>query len=382
MSATIAAQIADRLAAYRDAGQPVGSMALLLGTTSKVGLYLDALRAHGLPAVVTGGSSFSSTPEVGVIQALLHTLANPHDTETGLFRLLSSDMFRLDADDFCQLGTRRQDVLEAPTKRPVEQCFVTGDLTLYGDVRPSERLRLAHEVLSRAYARMGSWQLADVCQAVVEESGWLSRLERQGTDGLSVAANVLAAVRYVRELTVSLGLGVARAADEFDRWLAAAKLTPANLVGDEIDAVRVMTIHGSKGLQFAVTAVAECWGNPASPAALVGGQDGWQLRGAVGPGPRAGSLSDARKADRGAPEDARTAARSRSGRPTSISANWMPRGREGAPAVRGAHACRGGAGGGPAHLGDREVLLAAGHGHAGGLPRAGRACGRASMRSR
>lgn len=261
MSATIAAQLADRLARYREQGQPVGSMALLLGTTSKVGLYLDALRARGLPAVVTGGSSFSTTCEVSVVQALLHTLANPHDTETGLFRLLSSDMFRLDADDFCQLGTRAQEVLDAPTKRPVEQCFIEGSLELYGDAVPSPRLRLAHEVITRAFSRLGRWQLADVCQAAIEESGWLLRLEKQGTDGMAVAANVLAAVRYVRELTQDLGLGAARAADEFDRWLAASKLTPAMLVGDAVDAVRVMTIHGSKGLQFAVTAIAECWGN-------------------------------------------------------------------------------------------------------------------------
>ncbi len=275
MSATLAAQIADRLALYRDQGQPVGSMALLLGTTTKVGLYLDALRARGLQAVVTGGSSFSSTPEVAVIQALLHTLSNPHDTQTGLFALLSSDMFRLDADDFCQLGTRKQEVLEAPTKRPVEQCFIDGELVLYGNAQPSARLRLAHEVLSRAFSRMGRWQLADVCQAVVEESGWLNRLEQEGINGLSVAANVLAAVRYVRELTVGLGLGAARAADEFDRWLEAAKITPANLVGEQVDAVKVMTIHGSKGLQFAVTAVAECWGNPkAGGRVAVGRLDG------------------------------------------------------------------------------------------------------------
>lgn len=272
MSATLAAQLADRLATYRDAGQPVGSMALLLGTTSKVSFYLDALRARGLQAVVTGGSSFSSTPEVGIVQALLHALANPHDTETGLFRLLSSDMFRLDADDFMQLGTRAQLQLDAPTKRAIEQCFVDGSLDLYGDAVPSARLKAAHEVLSRAYARLGTWRLADVCQAVVEESGWLARLEAEGLDGLSVAANVLAAVRYVRELSSDLGLGVARAAEEFDRWLEAAKLTPANLMGDTVDAVQVMTIHGSKGLQFAVTAVSECWGKPRISGKLVVGR--------------------------------------------------------------------------------------------------------------
>ncbi len=295
MSACIAAQLADRLASLRDAGQPAGSMALLLGTTSRVGLYLDALRARGLPALVTGGSSFSATPEVGVVQALLHTLANPHDTETGLFRLLSSDMFRLDADDFCQLGTRRQDVLDAPTKRPVEQCFVSGELVLYGDAEPSARLRHAHAVLGRAFSRLGRWQLADVCQAVVEESGWLLRLERAGVDGMAVAANVLAAVRYVRELTGDLGLGAARAADEFDRWLAAAKLTPANLVGDAIDAVQVMTIHGSKGLQFAVTAVAECWGNPSVSGRLSLGRMDGRCVVCVGPGPQVGGISAARR---------------------------------------------------------------------------------------
>ncbi len=261
-SATLASQLADRLAEYRAQGQPQGTMALLLGATGKIGLYLEALRARGLTAVVTGGSSFSTTPEVAVVQALLHTLANPHDTETGLFRLLSSEMFCLDADDFCQLGTRAQELIDAPAKRPVEQCFVGGNLVLYGDAQPSARLKAAHEVLRRAFARMGTWTLADVCQAAIEESGWLVRLEQQGPDGLSVAANVLAAVRYVRELTESLGLGVAQAAQEFDQWLAAAKLTPKNLVGDDLDAVRVMTVHGSKGLQFAVCAIAECWSRP------------------------------------------------------------------------------------------------------------------------
>ena len=275
MSATLAAQLADRLAQYHRMGQPAGSMALLLGTTAgTVDLYLDALRARGLPAVVTGGSSFSTTPEVGVVQALLHTLANPHDTETGLFRLLSSDMFRLDADDFCQLGTRTQEVLDAPTKRPVEQCFVDGSLELYGGAEPSPRLKAAHEVLTRAFSRLGRWELSDICQMAIEESGWLSRLEARGNDGLPVAANVLAAVRYIRELTRDLGLGVARAADEFDRWLAASKLTPAMLVGDQVDAVRVMTIHGSKGLQFPVTAVAECWKNAKSSGKLSVGRVG------------------------------------------------------------------------------------------------------------
>ena len=271
-SAVNAAEIADRLAELVREGQSVGSMALLLGRTSNVGLYLEALRSRGLPTIVTGGSSFSGTTEVTIIQALLHTLANPHDTEAGLFRLLSSDMFRLDADDFLQMVTMRQKNLDAPCKRAFEEVFVSGDLTLYNDAEPSERLRLAHEVMSRAFSRLGTWQVADVCMAVVNESGWLERLAHEGNDGLAVAANVLAAIRYVRELTQSFQLGVAQTAKEFDNWLAVTKVTPKNLSGDSIEAVQVMTIHGSKGLQFAVTAVAECWSDPKVSGRLLCGK--------------------------------------------------------------------------------------------------------------
>ena len=78
----------DRLAEYAAAGQSPSDMALLLGATSKADLYIDALRSHGLECVVTGGSTFTRTPEVKVMAALLHTLANPHDTQSGLFPLL------------------------------------------------------------------------------------------------------------------------------------------------------------------------------------------------------------------------------------------------------------------------------------------------------
>ena len=255
--AVMAAAIADRLREYVNHGERPGDMALLLGTTTNAALYIDALRARGIDCVVTGGSTFTATREAGAMAALLHTLANPHDTQSGLFPLLTSPMFELDANDFVQLGTRRQRALDAPTKRTIDRGLET--MEFFGLESPSARLRLARDVLMHARLAMRRMPVADVCMQVVRESGWLARLERRGEDGRAKEANVLAAVRYVRDLTSELGLGPARAATEFDVWLQTAKVPPATLLGGELRSVRIMTIHASKGLEFPVVAVAECW---------------------------------------------------------------------------------------------------------------------------
>ena len=278
-AATCATQIADRLAAYAAAGQSPSDMALLLGATGKADLYIDALRSHGLECVVTGGSTFTRTPEVKVMAALLHTLANPHDTQSGLFPLLASPMFELDANDFVQLGTRRQDMVDAPTKRAIDRGLQT--MSFYDGATPSPRLKAAHEVLVHARLALRKHPVADVCLQVVRESGWLRRLEAEGTNGLAQEANVLAAVRYIRDLTQDLGLGPARAATEFDLWLEAAKVPPASLAGGSSNQVQIMTVHASKGLEFPIVAIAECWADPRPSGAVVTGRVDARRRGVI-----------------------------------------------------------------------------------------------------
>ena len=75
--------------------------------------------------------------------------------------------------------------------------------------------------------------------------------------------------------------------------LAADAIAPASLYGADAaggGCVRVMTIHASKGLEFLVTAVAECWGNPRSESqvAVVPHADGSPACGAPGRLPQAG----------------------------------------------------------------------------------------------
>lgn len=259
----LASLLADRIARLIDEGEQAGRIVLLLGRMTHVDLYLQALRNRGISCVVSGGSTFSDSEDVRLVASLLHMLANPLDTDAGLFPVLSSDLFHLSADDFCVLSTTTQEN-GAYAKQGIERGFLNG--TLAEGVEASEQLRCAQDVLRRALARVGSWPLGDVLEAILRESGWLARRQAEGTEGLSRAANALAAVRFATELADAHNMGPARAAEEFEEWLEVSKHAPASLSGGEAGAVRIMTVHASKGLQFPVVVAAECWGSSKTPS--------------------------------------------------------------------------------------------------------------------
>lgn len=258
-SQALAALIADRINERIDHGERPEDVALLLGRMTNLDKYLDALRKRGIDCVVSGGSTFTRAVEVRLILSLLRMLANPKDTQSGLFPVLVSDLFSLEADDLCLLATKVQEKNGAFARRGIDLGLL--GLELPGDVHASPRLRQAHEVLVRALERSRSWKTVDVLRAVLDESGWLARNTQEGAAGLARVANALAAIRHVGELVDKAGLGLSRAAFEFAQWLDLTKAGPATLTGGEGGAVRIMTVHASKGLEFPVVAIADCWGS-------------------------------------------------------------------------------------------------------------------------
>lgn len=264
--------IAERFHALADAGQPQGGMVLLLGRMTNADVYAQAFRDQGLDCVIAGGSVFAQAAEVQTVRALVCALANPADTAQGLMPLLTSPMFALGAQEFLALATKLDEQTGETSRRNIDVGIMSDS-----DVPGLQNLPLvtrAREVLRYALRRVGRDSFAAIARDVVNASGWFVRLAQRGPEGKAIAANVLKALDAVAEAEAELGNSPRSIALAFDRFLA-GKEAPGALNEEGDGAVRIMTVHASKGLEYPVVAVAECFGvRKSSGAAQMGRVEG------------------------------------------------------------------------------------------------------------
>lgn len=264
--------IAERFRSLADAGQPQGGMVLLLGRMTNADVYAQAFRDQGLDCVIAGGSVFAQAAEVQTVRALVCALANPADTAQGLMPLLASPMFALGAQEFLALATKLDSETGETSRRNIDAGIMSDS-----DVPGLQGLPLvtrAREVLRYALRRVGRDSFATIARDVVNASGWFVRLAQRGPEGKAIAANVLKALDAVAEAEAEFGNSPRSIALAFDRFLA-GKEAPGALNEEGDGAVRIMTVHASKGLEYPVVAVAECLGvRKSSGAAQMGRVDG------------------------------------------------------------------------------------------------------------
>lgn len=264
--------IAERFRALADAGQPQGGMVLLLGRMTNADVYAQAFRDQGLDCVIAGGSVFAQAAEVQTVRALVCALANPADTAQGFMPLLASPMFALGAQEFLALATKLDEQTGETSRRNIDVGIMSDS-----DVPGLQSLPLvtrAREVLRYALRRVGRDSFAAIARDVVNASGWFVRLAQRGPEGKAIAANVLKALDAVAEAEAEFGNSPRSIALAFDRFLV-GKEAPGALNEEGDGAVRIMTVHASKGLEYPVVAVAECFGvRKSSGAAQMGRVEG------------------------------------------------------------------------------------------------------------
>lgn len=245
--------IAQYFCRMHEAGHPLSDMAILLGRMSYAEVYAQAVRDAGFPCIIAGGSLFHKAHEVRVVERLLRVLADINDTQA-LFEVLTSDMFELSADEMLELATGFDEDHNIPRNRDLAKGFAA--LTERAAGLPTG-LKHAVTLMAKAQQEVRYHAPSVALMNVLLDSGWISRLEAKGAEGLACIANILKAVRFIEAMEVNRHFGISRCANEFSSMIAdGMKEAPGALSADGQEAVKIMTIHASKGLEFPLVALA------------------------------------------------------------------------------------------------------------------------------
>ena len=242
-----------------DAGECApGEVVVLLAAGTDAERYEEALREEGLPTYRAAGRGYFGQQQVADLVAYLRLLHNRYDDEA-LVSVLASPFVGVSNDALVLL--RR-----ACGRRPLFSGLERELPRALGprDRRLLEAFRQRYERLVGLAVRVG---LERLCERIVVEHDYdLAILARR--DGRRRYANLRKLARLARSYEDLRGPDI----EGFVRFLrdqeaAGAKELEAVAEEEGSDAVRLLTVHAAKGLEFKVVVLADAGRTPPAPSA-------------------------------------------------------------------------------------------------------------------
>jgi len=237
---TIAAEIAGR-------GSPWASTAILCRKRRLIRPIAAALEDRGVPVEVLGASGLLDRPEVVDLVAWLEVLADP-SASVALLRILRGPRYRIGLRDLAALA-RHSRTLDEEADSPLASAVAVPDAV--PDLSAAARARLnafgaERAVLAAAAARL---PVLDLAETVILRTGLWQAAGRWGRE------NLLRFLDLAERFEPVEGDPGLPAFVEYLQLLDESEEDVAEAHPTDTDAVKVMTIHQAKGLQFDVVHV-------------------------------------------------------------------------------------------------------------------------------
>jgi len=240
-----------------------GEIVVLLRASGDLEVFERALQLLGLRTLAAVGA-FWGHQQIGDLVAYLRALANPLDEEA-LYGVLASPLGGCSRDCLALLARsaqRSRDGVWETARRVVAEPADTDEAL--ARITPEDRAALAALVglLERERAGASRRTIAGLIERAIDASGY--RAHVLGLDwGERRLANVHKLLRLAREFEASEGRDMRGFLDHVEYLQDAARIEPdAPVEGTEPDAVRLMTVHAAKGLEFPVVCVADLGRQP------------------------------------------------------------------------------------------------------------------------
>ncbi len=222
---------AGRSQAWRPPG--FRDIAILLPVLTHADALEEALRDAGIPYVLEGGKFYYARSEVSSAITVLRAVSNPNDT-VALYGALRSIFFGISDEDLLRAridGVELDYRNEAPDGSQLRRAF-----------------RILHELHLRRHERMAS----ETLESLLQQTGAREVLALRGVQSL---ANLNKLVRTLRSLqqdaTFSEVVDLVGGMDE--EGIAESE---SRVMEEHSDAVRILSIHRAKGLDFPIVIVA------------------------------------------------------------------------------------------------------------------------------
>ncbi|HYB25728.1 MAG TPA: UvrD-helicase domain-containing protein, partial [Solirubrobacteraceae bacterium] len=265
--------LAARLERLLSSGTPPRDVVLLTRATTDLRVYERALEDRGIPTYVIGGRGYWAHPQVIDMVSYLEALANPR-AEEALYTVLMSPLVGVSADALVVLAATAR-ARSCDPWRVLSEVDGALDGLGDGDRDLLDRFANLFAVEREVAARAGPGALIE---RAIEQTGYdLAVLAMPG--GQRRLANVRKLMRLAREheaahgpdLRGFLDLAARRARTGFAGGAGSgeSRESEAPVEGEALDAVRLMTIHRAKGLEFEVVCVADLGRGPRWRAELM-----------------------------------------------------------------------------------------------------------------
>lgn len=226
--------VAERIRALLDEGYRAGDMVILLRSANSIGpVYRRALIQKGIPVDAEQGGGFYDSLEISMLCSLLSVIDNPHQ-DVPLVAALASPLFGFTADELAAIREQER-----------EQDFCTA---LKIAAERDEHCRAAWEMLSRCRERAPDLRLTELLWYLYNDRDLLALCSAM-TDGEARTERLMQLLQLAKTFESTGYRGLHR----FVLWLrqqAEDGREPAGTTAKQ--AVRIMSIHRSKGLEFPV----------------------------------------------------------------------------------------------------------------------------------
>jgi len=210
-------------------------MAVLLRKRTHLKVYEEALRQRGIPFVAVKGIGFYQEPEIATLRALVFFLSNRQD-DYSLYVLLKSPLFLFGEAEIL-------DALNHDGSSLLSKLISASEAAaLKGGGRFKEAALLLQDWMGRIERDPLSVLIEN---ALVTTGAW------KYYHGAQQRANILKFIRIVEDLEAQ-GKSLMRIRDFLERTSTRSDEPKANVNTEGMNAVKIMTIHSAKGLEFPI----------------------------------------------------------------------------------------------------------------------------------